>query len=99
MSIVVESKHVNESVMRAGSAAITGEDFKLIKNRSLTDPHQFEAVAIETTVTYSDGAKNIVSDIGRRSTEAIGDQDEAFSLMQRLSLAVQRGSGSSIPCG
>ena len=69
------------------------------KYRSLTDRYQFEAVAIETAGTYSEGTKNIVRDIGRRLTEATGDQRETFWFMQRLSLAVQRGNAASILCG
>ena len=66
---------------------------------ALTDRYQFEAVAIETAGTYSEGTKNIVRDIGRRLTDATGDQRETFWFMQRLSLAVQRGNAASILCG
>ena len=55
---------------------------KRIKYRSLTDWYQFEAVAIETAGTYSEGKNNIVRDIGRRLTEATGDQRETFWSMQ-----------------
>ena len=37
---------------------------------------------IETAVTYSEGTKNIVRNIGRRLTEAIGDQRETFWLIE-----------------
>ena len=93
------STHVNESAVRAGSAANAAETVKRAKYRSLTDRYQFEAVAIETAGTYSEGTKNIVRDIGRRLTEATGDQRETFWFMQRLSLAVQRGNAASILCG
>ena len=93
------STHVNESAVRAGSAANAAETVKRSKYRSLTDRYQFEAVAIETAGTYSEGTKNIVRDIGRRLTEATGDQRETFWFMQRLSLAVQRGNAASILCG
>ena len=42
--------------------------------------------------------KNIVCNIGRRLTEATGDQREIFWFLQRLSLAVHRGNVASIPC-
>ena len=77
--------------MRTGSAANAAETVRLIKYRSLTDQNQFEAVASETAGTYSD--------IGRRLTEAKGDQSETFWFMQRLSLAVKRGDAASILCG
>ena len=93
------STHVNESAARAGSAADAAETVKRSKYRSLTDSYQFEAVAIETVGTYSEGTKNIVRDIGRRLAEATGDQRETFWFMQRLSLAVQRGNAASILCG
>ena len=74
--------------MRAGSGADDIETLKRTKYRSLTDRYQFEAVAIETAGTYSDATKNILRDIDRVFTEAIGDQRGIFWLMQRLSLAV-----------
>ena len=40
-----------------------------------------------------------ITHIGRRLTEAIGDQRETFWFMQRLSLAVQRAIAANIPCG
>ena len=72
---------------------------KRAKYRSLTDRYQFEAVAIETADTYSEGTKNIFRDIGRRLTKATGDQRETFWFLQRLSLAVQGGNAASIICG
>ena len=45
------STHINESAVRAGSAANATETVKRTKYRSLTDRYQFEAVAIETTGT------------------------------------------------
>ena len=67
--------------MQAGSAANAAETVKRTKYRSLTDRYQFEAVAIETTGTYSEGTKNIVRNIGRRLIEATGDQRETFWFM------------------
>ena len=40
--------HVNESAVRAGSAANAAETVIRVKYRSLTDRYQFEAVSIET---------------------------------------------------
>ena len=67
--------------MRAGSAANAAETVKRTKYLSLTDRYQFEAVVIETAGTYYEGTMNIVHDIGRRSTEATGDQRETFWFM------------------
>ena len=53
-------------------------------------------MTIETAGNYSEGTKNIVRVIGRRLTEATGDQQENFWLIQRLSLAVQRSNAVSI---
>ena len=64
--------------MRAGSAANAAETVKRIKHRSLTDRYHFEAVAIETAGTCSEGTQNIVRDIGRMLTEATGDQRKTF---------------------
>ena len=56
-------------------------------------------IAHSICVPYSEGTKNIVCDIGRRLTEATGDQRQTYWFMQRLSLAVQRGNDASIICG
>ena len=56
-------------------------------------------MAIETAGTYGEETKNIVRDIGRSLTEALGDQRETFWFMQRLSLVLQRGNAASILCG
>ena len=73
--------HVNESAVRAGSAANAAETVKRTKYRYRTIFDQFEAVAFETAGTYSNGTKNIIRDIGRRLTEAIGDQRGTFWFM------------------
>ena len=95
---IFASIHVNKSAVRAGSATNTTEIVKRTKYRSLTNRYQLETVAIETAGTYNDGTKNIVRDIGRRLTEATGDQRETLWLMQRLGLAVHRGNDASILC-
>ena len=70
------SIHVNESDVCAGSAAYAAETVQRTIYRSLTDRYQFEEVVIETADTYSEETKNIVRKMGRRLTEATGDQRE-----------------------
>ena len=55
-------------------------------------------IAHSICVPYSEGTKNIVCDIGRRLTEATGEQRETFWFMRRLSLQGQRGDAASILC-
>ena len=64
--------------MRADLAGKVAETFKQTIYRTLTDRYQFEAVAIETVDTYSDGTKKIGRDFGRRLTQAKGNQHETF---------------------
>ena len=85
---------VNEGAVRAGPAANAAETVKRTKHQSLTDCYHFEAVAIETAGTYSEGTKSIVHDNGRILTEASGDQRESFCFMQKLSLSVQQGNAA-----
>ena len=77
--------------MRAGSATNAADTIERTKYRFITSCYQFEAVAIETAGTCSEGTKNIVHGFGRRLTEATGDQLETFWSMQRLSLALHVG--------
>ena len=90
---------MNESAVRAGSAANGAETVKRIKYRTLTDRYQLGAVTIGTAATYSEGTTNNVHDIVRRLIGATGDQRDTFWFMQRLSMAVQRGNAASILCG
>ena len=79
----------NESAFQVGSDANAAETVKPTKYRSITDDYQFEAMPILTTGINSKGTTNIFGKVGRRLTEAKGNQRETFWLMQKISLEVQ----------
>ena len=55
--------------MRASSNTDTADTIKLTKNRFLTDRYQYKPAASEIAGTYSDGANDLVREIGRRFIE------------------------------
>ena len=47
-------------------------------------------VAVETMGSWSDNAMLFIKTLGKRITEATGDRQETFYLLQRISVAIQR---------
>lgn len=90
-----ESVVVN-SAMSAGFAARGAEERKRRKYATLGTRFRFEPVAVETTGVYGESTGVLISEIGRRISEATGEHRETLWLQQRLGLAVQRGNAYSI---
>ena len=66
------------------------EDIKILGlSRSLYH-YDFVPVAIETMGSWSDNAMLFLKTLGKRLTEATGDRQETFYLLQRISVAIQR---------
>jgi len=88
--------YLNGSAVSAGSAACGAEERKRRKYAALGARFRFEPVAVETAGTYGGSTGKLISEIGRRITEATEDRRETFWLEQRIGLAVQRGNAYSI---
>jgi len=80
----------------AGAAASSAARLKSRKYDELTRTHIFVPVAVETLGAWCQEGLNWMVEIGRRMTRTTGDLRETFFLLQRLSVAVQKGNAASI---
>ena len=90
--------HVQSSASAVGSAAERAENGKRIKYAELValGDFIFMPVAVETMGTWGPSALELCADIGRRIASESGDPRSHTFLMQRLSLAVQRGNAAAV---
>ena len=63
------------------------EDIQIL---GLAAHYDFVPVAVETMGSWSDNAILFIKSLGKRLTEATGDRQETFYLLQRISVAIQR---------
>jgi len=78
-----------------GAAAKQAADNKTAKYQELEKTHIFFPVANETSSSWSQQAMELVQEIGRHiSTITEGNRERVF-LLQRLSVALQRGHAVS----
>ena len=87
---------VNDTASTAGKAAANAEDRKRTKYSELANRYRFEPIAIEKAGVMGPSARVIVEEIGKRISEKSGEKRETWWLLQRLSIAVQRGNALSI---
>ena len=88
--------NIYSSAVSVGHAAREAEERKRRKYGALGARFRFEPVAVETAGVYGESTAALISEIGRRITEATGESRETLWLEQRLGLAVQRGNALSI---
>src|SRR6266536_2119704 len=84
--------HVDESAIESGAAAEKADKNKRLKYAQLCQTYEFVAVAIETTGTCSNGAVQLISELGRRISALKNDGRYTAFLWQQISVAVQRGN-------
>ena len=80
----------------SGSAAASAEHRKNMKYRGLKENFHFIAVGIETLGACGPEAKALLKEIGKRLTKSTGEPRSSSFLMQRVSVAVQRGNAASV---
>jgi len=88
--------HLASTSVTAGAAAASAARLKHRKYEELSRTHVFVPVAVETLGAWDQEGLNWVVELGRRITKATGDVRETFFLLQRLSVAVQKGNAASI---
>ena len=86
---------INYTATEAGHAAAKAEVAKRAKYSELANRHRFEPIAFETTGVMGPSTKAIVLEIGKRMSETSGENRESLWLLQRLSIAIQRGNALS----
>ena len=90
--------YVSQSASTVGSAAAQAEQNKRAKYSQLASSGDilFVPVAIETLGVWGTSAVELCREIGSRAAAISGDPRSHAFLVQRLSLAVQRGNAASV---
>ena len=90
------SSHLNLSTVNAGAAASEAEVKKQNKYRSLSHDYIFVAIGVETSGVLEKQAAQFLKDLSRKLIPATGEPRSSFFLLQRISIAIQRGNSASI---
>ena len=88
--------HLNIAINRPGVVACEAEDKKRAKYASLSPTFCFVPVAVGTLGALGDGADELMHDLGRRISEVTGERRATEFLLQKLSVAIQRGNAASV---
>ena len=88
--------HLSSTSCQAGAAADQAATSKVHKYGSLINTYHFVPVVIETLGVWNTEGLALMRDIGRRTSRITSDPRETSFLLQRLSVAVQRGNATSV---
>src|SRR6267154_2302892 len=88
--------HLASTSQVAGAASASAARLKSNKYAELLQTHIFVPVAIETMGTWNQDGLDWVKEIGRRITRVTRDPRETFFLLQRISVAIQKGNAPSV---
>jgi len=88
--------HLNAAVTGPGVVATEAERQTRIKYACLTHAYHFVPVAVETLGALGEEASDFVHELGRRIATVTGEKRSTEFLLQRLSVAIQRGNASSV---
>ncbi|KAJ4450982.1 hypothetical protein ANN_02417 [Periplaneta americana] len=88
--------HLSSTSKTPGSAAESATVSKHHKYKHLADNYIFVPFAVETFGTWSSEAKALISTIGRSLVQLSGDPRSSQYLRQRIGIAIQRGTATSI---
>ena len=88
--------HLPVTTIEAGSAAKNAEERKIAKYRSVAIYHTFVPVAIETLGPMGPEAKAFLLELGQRLRRQTGELRSTSFLLQRISMAIQKGNAVSI---
>ena len=80
----------------AGAVAAAAEERKLAKYANLDQGHSFTPVAIETLGVIGPKSLVFIRDLGHRIQQRTGEVRSLMYLLQRLSVAIQRGNSASV---
>jgi len=88
--------HLNTAVTGPGVVATKAEAQKRNKYACLSHAFHFVPVAVETLGALGEEASDFVHELGRRIATVTGEKRSTEFLLQRLSVAIQRGNASSV---
>ena len=85
-----------QATAEAGKVAAAAEDRKANKYIHLDPAYLFIPLAFETLGVFGPKTLAFVRELGRRISQETGEVRETSFLMQRLSIAVQRGNSAAV---
>lgn len=85
-----------QATVEAGRVAAQAEVRKLAKYTHLAPHHLIQPVAIETSGALGPSTLRFLADLGKRVSLASGERRSTQYLLQRLSVAVQRGNAAAV---
>ena len=88
--------HVSAAVRGAGVVAAQAEQSKVAKYAHLDTSHHFVPFVVETSAVLGEAAVDFTRDLGRRLCKATGEPRSREFLLQRISVAVQRGNAAAV---
>ena len=88
--------YVDDAARGVGNVATAAEARKMAKYSNLSGFHVFVQVAIETSGVLGPETGAFVKELGRCLRQVTGDELSYQHLLQRLSIAVQRGNAASV---
>jgi hypothetical protein len=88
--------HLNVAVSGPGIVANEAEAKKRHKYTSLTATYIFVPIAVETMGALGEEADDFIHKLGRRVASVSGEKRATEFLLQRLSVAIQRGNAASV---
>lgn len=88
--------YVRSSASEGGAVAAQAEAQKISKYQHLTDRYIFLPVAFETLGGWGKIALRLVKQIGTKIASVSGDNRSTQYLIQRISIALQRGNAASM---
>ena len=90
------ASHLNRAVLSPGAVAKDAENHKMTNYSSLSAQYDFRPIAVETLGAPGDEALTFFRDLGQRIAAATAEPRSFQFLMQRVSVAVQRGNAACI---
>lgn len=90
------ASHLNKAVLSSGAVANDAENRKTSKYSSLSAQYCFVPIAVETLGAPGDEALAFFRDLGQRIAATTAEPRSFQFLMQRVSVAVQRGNAACI---
>ena len=88
--------YTTNATREAGAVAALAEERKKAKYQHLDASHYFVPITVETAGTFGPQTRAFLKDLGCRITRATGDMRSHSYLVQRVSVAIQRGNAASV---
>ena len=88
--------HISAAAKGAGAVAAQAEHLKISKYAHLESSHLFVPIAVETSGVLGQAALDFVSDLGQRLHQVTGEARSKEYLLQKLSIAIQRGNAAGV---